>query len=143
MRSLKSFKKDIKKKEMKFNPFKKAPEFNVAEHTFHYSFNSIFDSSFEDLLKTCDYVRTYTKTIIIMFIKNDVHICEFKTNAYLEKFLLYAHKSNNVNKGYSRIKEEYRSSLTIDNVLDNINDIGIDNISKDELVFLIKNSKSK
>ena len=125
--------------------FKKDKVKTIDERVSNYVFNNIFDEQFSHLLDLSTMMRksSDTKSIVILFKNDEVYICEFKNKQYLSRFFEFAEDHQNVSKAYNLVKKEYKNSITIDGILDNINIGGLNSLSKDELVYLIKNNNLK
>lgn len=125
--------------------FKKDKTKAFDDRVYNYVFNNIFDEQFSYLLYASTMMRksSDTKSIVILFNNDEAHICEFKNKQYLLRFFELCETHENVSKAYNLVKKEYKNSITIDGILDNINIGGLNSLSKDELVYLIKNNNLK
>jgi len=123
--------------------FKKDKTKTFDEQVYNYVFNNIFDDGFSYLLYTSTMMRSASKTnkIVILFKNDEAHVCEFKNTIFLNRFFQLCETHQNVSKAYDITKNEYKNSITIDGILDNINIGGLNSLTKDELIHLISNKK--
>ncbi len=70
-----------------------------------------------------------------------VYLLEFKNKDGLQELIAPLGANDILIVRWLEMKKKYVSNLTTDKILDSINVNGIDNLSKEELLVLLKNNK--
>lgn len=130
---------------MNWNPFKskiqKDPDLSEVFKSIQIiNCDSIFDERCEGMFSNDGNILRHTgsNSIIAYLLDKKIYLVTFKSDIYIKDFFTF---KLNVVDSFQLCKKLYLSDMQMDDVLDRINRDGIDNLSKLDLIFLLKSKK--
>lgn len=128
---------------MNWNPFKpkiqKEPDLSeVFKNIQVFNCSNIFDERCEGMFSNDGNILRHTNSnsILVYLLDKKIYLVTFEDPTYIKDFFSF---KLNVVDSFQLCKKLYMNEIQMDDVLDRINRDGIDNLSKIDLIYLLKN----